>query len=249
MGVEPVGGQVVEADREVLGAVEIRQHRFDGGAPTVQEHVLRVRAARTGPQPDGRTLRHRDPPHHRHVGLGVEARIDLGVHPGHQLVGSRSRWRLRGWHHSRRAGHRTDRPVQPVHQLRRQVVDLAHQRRRPRVAAAHQPLLLFGESERAQREHLVHLGRVAELRCALRSHLRVVVEDDRRRPGRRHAHLAIRPARGMPRSARTVRRNPWPTPGGSMSEMNAPPLIEITRWAATSATAQCVRPVGRIAAG
>jgi hypothetical protein len=51
---------------------------------------------------------------------------------------------------------------------------------RMRIAAPHLRLLFIGESHHPQRQHLIHLGSVEEIAGALRSDLRVIVQNNRR---------------------------------------------------------------------
>src|SRR5918997_4400839 len=83
------------------------------------------------------------------------------------------------------------RPVQPHELLRREGLAPLEDLPPPRVGGPHLLLLLVGEVENVQDEHLVDLGPVEEIPGALGGDLRVVVEDYR--GGEHRAQLPLLP--------------------------------------------------------
>ena len=166
------GGVVVDGDRDVHLAVDVVEHAGDRRHQAVEEHVVRVGAARRV-EPHARAGAHLDPGDDHGVGPRVDRGVDRGLPPRQRrLVAGRLG----------RAPRRTElahRAVQARPHVGLHVVDAVDDRGGTRIGRARFRLLLVGQREHPEREDLVDLGRVVERAVALGRDFGVVVEDDR----------------------------------------------------------------------
>ena len=176
------GGVVVDGHGHLLGAVDVVEDAGHRRRHAVEEQVVGI-GATGGTQDDLRPLGHDGGAHP----CAVRPRIDLGVHarvpPRSRVVG---RGRGLGVGVGRRVGRDVGvdvahGAVEALPGLGRHVVAAVDDGGRPHVGAPRLGLLALGQGEHPQGQDLVDLGRVVEIAGALGRHLRVVVEDDRRR--------------------------------------------------------------------